>query len=46
MKGILVQRKILKVIDGNFSADLSKRQMEKSNELAYNLIILHLSDVL
>lgn len=46
MKGILVQQKISKAIDGKFPSNLTKVQKEEYDELAYTSIILHLSDTI
>ena len=44
MKGILVQQKVSKAIDGKFPGNLTEVQKEEYDELAYTSIILHLSD--
>ena len=44
MKGILVQQKVSKAIDGKFPETSTSEQNTEVDELAYTFIILHLSD--
>lgn len=46
MKGILIQQKIFKGIDGKYSDNTSEEKMLENDEYAYSLIILNLSDTM
>ncbi|KAL0451552.1 UNVERIFIED_CONTAM: hypothetical protein Slati_1133300 [Sesamum latifolium] len=44
MKGILIQQKIFKAIDGKYSENISAEKWIENDEFAYSSIILNLSD--
>ncbi|KAL0423124.1 UNVERIFIED_CONTAM: hypothetical protein Sradi_0847200, partial [Sesamum radiatum] len=44
MKGILIQQKVFKAIDGKFPANFSEEKKLENDEFAYSSIILNLSD--
>lgn len=44
MRGVLVQRKVLKAIIGEFPETITADQKIESDELAYTSIILHFSN--
>ncbi|KAL2252587.1 UNVERIFIED_CONTAM: Retrovirus-related Pol polyprotein from transposon TNT 1-94 [Sesamum indicum] len=44
MKGILIQQKVFKAIDGRYSDSISKEKILKNDDYAYSSIILNLSD--
>ncbi|KAL0325020.1 UNVERIFIED_CONTAM: hypothetical protein Sradi_5071300, partial [Sesamum radiatum] len=44
MKGILIQQKVFKAIDGKFPATFSEEKKLENDEFAYSSIILNLSD--
>ncbi|KAL2243920.1 UNVERIFIED_CONTAM: Retrovirus-related Pol polyprotein from transposon TNT 1-94 [Sesamum indicum] len=44
MKGILIQQKVFKAIDGRYSDSISDEKVLENNEYAYSSIILNLSD--
>ncbi|KAL0402478.1 UNVERIFIED_CONTAM: Retrovirus-related Pol polyprotein from transposon TNT 1-94 [Sesamum latifolium] len=44
MKGILIQQKVFKAIDGKYPENISEEKQLKNDEFAYSSIILNLSD--
>ncbi|KAL2250907.1 UNVERIFIED_CONTAM: Retrovirus-related Pol polyprotein from transposon TNT 1-94 [Sesamum indicum] len=44
MKGILIQQKVFKAIDGRYSDSISEEKVLENDEFAYSSIILNLSD--
>ncbi|KAL0304378.1 UNVERIFIED_CONTAM: hypothetical protein Sradi_6305900, partial [Sesamum radiatum] len=44
MKGILIQQKVFKAIDGRYTENISEGKRLENNEYAYSSIILNLSD--
>ncbi|KAL2251323.1 UNVERIFIED_CONTAM: hypothetical protein Sindi_2254600 [Sesamum indicum] len=44
MKGILIQQRVFKAIDGNYLKNVSKEKIQENDEFAYSSIILNLSD--
>ncbi|KAL0458606.1 UNVERIFIED_CONTAM: hypothetical protein Slati_0487800 [Sesamum latifolium] len=44
MKGILIQQKVFKAIDGKYSENISDEKRLENDEFAYSSIILNLSD--
>ncbi|KAL2240257.1 UNVERIFIED_CONTAM: hypothetical protein Sindi_0666900 [Sesamum indicum] len=44
MKGILIQQKVFKAIDGKYSDNVSEEKILENDEYAYSSIILNLSD--
>ena len=45
MKGILIQQKVFKAIDGNYAENVSEEKKQENDEFAYSSIILNLSDI-
>ncbi|KAL2242583.1 UNVERIFIED_CONTAM: Retrovirus-related Pol polyprotein from transposon TNT 1-94 [Sesamum indicum] len=44
MKGVLIQQKVFKAIDGNYAETVSEEKKQENDEFAYSSIILNLSD--
>ncbi|KAL2237807.1 UNVERIFIED_CONTAM: hypothetical protein Sindi_0972400 [Sesamum indicum] len=44
MKGILIQQKVFKAIDGKYVENVSEEKKQENDEFAYSFIILNLSD--
>ncbi|KAL0355746.1 UNVERIFIED_CONTAM: hypothetical protein Sradi_4021500 [Sesamum radiatum] len=44
MKGILIQQKVFKAIDGRYTENISEEKRLENDEFAYSSIILNLSD--
>ncbi|KAL0399917.1 UNVERIFIED_CONTAM: hypothetical protein Sradi_2335000 [Sesamum radiatum] len=44
MKGVLIQQKVFKAIDGRYSENISNEKHLENDEFAYSSIILNLSD--
>ena len=44
MKGILIQQKVFKAIDGRYAENISEEKLLEIDEYAYSSIILNLSD--
>ena len=44
MKGILIQQRVFKAIDGNYLENVSEEKIQENDEFAYSSIILNLSD--
>ncbi|KAL2230503.1 UNVERIFIED_CONTAM: hypothetical protein Sindi_1644700 [Sesamum indicum] len=44
MKGILIQQKVFKAIDGRYAENISEEKLLETDEYAYSSIILNLSD--
>ncbi|KAL2230687.1 UNVERIFIED_CONTAM: Retrovirus-related Pol polyprotein from transposon TNT 1-94 [Sesamum indicum] len=44
MKGILIQQKVFKAIDGKYVENVSEEKKQENDEFAYSSIILNLSD--
>ncbi|KAL2237106.1 UNVERIFIED_CONTAM: Retrovirus-related Pol polyprotein from transposon TNT 1-94 [Sesamum indicum] len=44
MKGILIQQKVFKAIEGNYVENVSEEKKKENDEFAYSSIILNLSD--
>ncbi|KAL2230647.1 UNVERIFIED_CONTAM: Retrovirus-related Pol polyprotein from transposon TNT 1-94 [Sesamum indicum] len=44
MKGILIQQKVFKAIDGKYVGNVSEEKKKENDEFAYSSIILNLSD--
>ncbi|KAL2230650.1 UNVERIFIED_CONTAM: hypothetical protein Sindi_1659400, partial [Sesamum indicum] len=45
MKGIFIQQKIFKAIDGKYIENVSEEKKQENDEFAYSSIILNLSDI-
>ncbi|KAL2235906.1 UNVERIFIED_CONTAM: Retrovirus-related Pol polyprotein from transposon TNT 1-94 [Sesamum indicum] len=44
MKGILIQQKVFKAIDGKYVENISEEKKQENDEFAYSSIVLNLSD--